>query len=172
MNCVKNMNFHKILIWKNGSANFPNFKEYQIVLALIVISFVISQSSTRVAHFLVFQFPVGKREKWPISWSGNTRKSGKFFTVTRMSKFWVDFAKILKTIELGPIVIFANGKSFLDGTQMLVYSQNWNFGQFLQHFSPFWSQPGNFPGKVQFPGGNFLVSHFLFPGFLPGNVQL
>ena len=86
--------------------------------------------SSRVAHFLVFQFPVGKREKWPISWSGKTRKSGKFFTVTRMSNFWVDFVKILKTFEMGPIVIFANGKSFLDGTQMLVYSQNWNFGQF------------------------------------------
>ena len=41
-----------------------------------------------------------------------------------MSKFWVDFAKILKTVELWPIVIFANGKSFLDGTQMLVYYQN------------------------------------------------
>ena len=41
-----------------------------------------------------------------------------------MSKFLVDLAKIFKTFELGPIAIFANGKSFLDGTQMLVYSQN------------------------------------------------
>ena len=132
----------------------------------------ISRFESRVAHFLVFQFPVGKREKWPISWSGKTRKPGKFFTVTRMSNFWVDFAKILKTIELGPKVICVSGKSFLDGTQMMVYSWNWNFGQFSQHFSQLWSKPGNFPGKVQFPGGNFLVSHFLFPGFLPGNVQL
>ena len=78
----------------------------------------------RVAHFLVFQFPVGKREKWPISWSGKTRKPGKIFTVTIMSNFLIDFAKILEIIELGPIVIFAYGKSFLDGTQMLIYSQN------------------------------------------------
>ena len=55
---------------------------------------------------------------------GKTRKPGKIFTVTRMSKFLVDFDKIFKTFELGPIAIFANGKSFLDGTQMLVYSQN------------------------------------------------
>ena len=41
-----------------------------------------------------------------------------------MSNFWVDFVKILKTFEMGPLVIFANGKSFLDGPQMLVYSQN------------------------------------------------
>ena len=47
-----------------------------------------------------------------------------------MSNFLIDFAKILEIIELGPIVIFAYGKSFLDGTQMLIYSQNWNFGQF------------------------------------------
>ena len=79
---------------------------------------------TRVAHFLVFQFPVGKREKCPISWSGKTRKPGKIFTVTRMSNFLIDFAKILKIIELGPIVIFANGKSFLDDTQMFVNSTN------------------------------------------------
>ncbi len=55
-----------------------------------------------------------------------------------MSNFLVDFAKILKTIEFGPIVIVANGKSFVDDTQMLVYSQNCNFGQFLQHFSQLW----------------------------------
>ena len=89
-----------------------------------------------------------------------------------MSNFWVDFAKILKTIELGPKVIFVNGKSFLGGTQMFVYSQNSNFGKVLPYFGHFWSKPGNFPGKLQFPGGNFLVSHFLFPRFLPGNVQL
>ena len=32
---------------------------------------------TRDAHFPVFQFPVGKREIWPISRSGKTGKSGK-----------------------------------------------------------------------------------------------
>ena len=39
--------------------------------------------------------------------------------------------KFLKVFNWGPIVIFANGKSFLDGTQMLVYSQNSNFGKVL-----------------------------------------
>ena len=84
----------------------------------------------------------------------------------------IQIPKILKSVQLGLIVIFANEKSILDGTQMFVYSQNSNFGKFLPYFSQFWSKPGNFPGKLQFPGGNFLVSHFLFPGFLPGNVQL
>ena len=89
----------------------------------------------------MFQFPVGKREKLPISWSGKTRKPGKFHTVTRISKFLVQIAKILKSIHLGLIVIFENGKSFLDVTQMFVYSQNSNFGKFLPYFSQFWSKP-------------------------------
>ena len=55
--------------------------------------------------------------------------------------------KILKPIQSGLFLIFANGKSIQDGMQTLVYTQNSNFGQFLPLFGHFWSKPGNFPGK-------------------------
>ena len=41
------------------------------------------QGSYRVAHFPVFQFPVGKREIWPISRSGKTGKSGKIVVLEK-----------------------------------------------------------------------------------------
>ena len=42
-----------------------------------VSNFPQNSLANRVAHFPVFQFPVGKREIWPISRSGKTGKSGK-----------------------------------------------------------------------------------------------
>ena len=53
-----------------------NFSKACLILRLTMI---------RVAHFPVFQFPVGKREIWMISRSGKTGKSGKI-KVTTMAK--------------------------------------------------------------------------------------
>ena len=48
--------------------------------------FSVSLISTRVAHFPGFQFPVGKREIWPISRSGKTGKSGKMLYLKSLKK--------------------------------------------------------------------------------------
>ena len=51
---------------------------------------------SRVAHFLVFQFPVGKRENWSISWSGKTRKTRKNNStkIMPMGNIWACFALV------------------------------------------------------------------------------
>ena len=79
-------------------------------------------------------------------------KSGKFFAVT-----WIS---IWKLFNWGQMPVFADGKSFLDCMQMLVYSKNSNFGQFWPDLSQFWAIPGNFPGKQQNPAPSFPVSWF------------
>ena len=47
----------------------------------------------RDAHFPVFEFPVGKREIWPISRSGKTGKSGKLVApkIAKKPKFFQNF---------------------------------------------------------------------------------
>ena len=119
-----------------------------------------------------FNFLSGNRKIDQFPGREKPGKPGKFCTVTKISKFWGQFGKITKPDQIGQIFLILQMVKALDGIQMLIHSKRSNFGQFWPYFSQFLVKTRKFPGKQQFPGGNFLVPLFLFPGFLPGNVQL
>ena len=64
-------------------------------------------------------------------------KPGKFYTVTKISKFWAQFGKITKPDQIGQIFLILQMVKALDGIQMLIYSKSLYFGQFWPYFSQF-----------------------------------
>ena len=59
-----------------------------------------------------FNFLSGNRKNYQFPGREKPGKPGKFFIVTRISKFWVHLVKILKTIQSGLILLWQMVEAF------------------------------------------------------------
>ena len=147
-------------------------------------NFCIRGEENRVAHFLVFEFPARKQEKWLIFCQINPGKPnkksltvGQFgfdqITYTWAWKCWHPYTPIKKRTTLLCFCSRLNNaqgggcqhfQEILPKLSTMVYKVR---------ISWYWLilvKTRKFLKKEPFPARNFLVSNFLVPIFLPGNL--
>ena len=81
-----------------------------------------------ISWFFNFLSGNGKIDQFP----GREKpgKPGKFYTVTKISKFWGQFGKITKPYQISQIFLILLLAEALDSIHMLTHSKRSNFGQF------------------------------------------